>query len=72
MKAGDVYECLVEANEILVARSNTPELDGRATIYRGKPDGIVASDLTIRIRVKNGTNSDYLARYLAALFLSGY
>jgi type I restriction enzyme, S subunit len=72
MKSSDVDECLVNVSEVLIARSNTPELVGRATIYRGEPPNVVASDLTIRLKIKDDTEAGFIARYLSSLFLRGY
>lgn len=68
-----VPECLVSPGEILIARSNTEELVGRVSLYEGKPENIVASDLTIRIWTSKGNfDSRFLTYYLSFLFLSGY
>ncbi|HLC30628.1 MAG TPA: restriction endonuclease subunit S, partial [Dehalococcoidia bacterium] len=59
--------------EVLIARSNTPELVGRVAHYTGHPKGIVASDLTIRLWPKDsGIRGAFLAAYLAALYVVGY
>ncbi len=50
MWARDVAECAVSSGEVLVARSNTPELVGRATMFTGTPRDAVATDLTIVFR----------------------
>ncbi len=49
MYSHDVEICRVRDGEVLIARSNTPELVGRVSVFRGYPLGAVASDLTIRI-----------------------
>lgn len=72
MKAQDVSACVLEPGEILIARSNTAELVGRAALYRGSQNQVVASDLTIRIKALNDVLPDFLARYLSLLFISGY
>jgi type I restriction enzyme S subunit len=72
MWAKDAAQCRLAPGEVLVARSNTPELVGRAALYTGHPTGIVASDLTIRIAVKNALLPGYLAGYLSFLFVTGY
>ena len=72
MFCADAVICRCESGEVLVARSNTPELVGRASEYLGVPMNIVSSDLTIRIRANPELNSSYLAAYLSALFLRGY
>jgi restriction endonuclease S subunit len=45
---------------------------GRVSIFAGKPDGVVASDLTIRIWVSNDVKPEFLSGYLSFLYLSGY
>lgn len=72
MWSQDIGESEVSANEVLVARSNTPELVGRAAMFPGHPKGIVASDLTIRIRVREPVRPRFLANYLSYLYLSGF
>jgi hypothetical protein len=72
MHGTDVPECLVKPGEVLVARSNTPELVGRSAMYRGEPPGIVASDLTIRVWPRDGLSPDYLTAFLSYLYLTGY
>jgi type I restriction enzyme S subunit len=72
MNSWDVQDCLISAGEILIARSNTPELVGRACLYDGIPEGVVASDLTIRIKTANSLLPSFLSRYLSALFINGY
>ncbi|MGH7205710.1 MAG: restriction endonuclease subunit S [Nitrospiraceae bacterium] len=73
MWANDVTECVVSPGEILIARSNTPDLVGRVAMFSGNPKEAVASDLTIRLR-GNGdrVNSAFLTAYLSFLYLTGY
>lgn len=72
MKASDVPQCIVSAREILIARSNTPDLVGRVTMFEGEPHGVVASDLTIRIMPNDWNNAEFLTSYLSFLYLTGY
>ena len=72
MWAGNVAECKVGRGEVLIARSNTPELVGRVAVFRGEPEGAVASDLIIRVRPVRDVTSEFLAAYLSFLYLSGY
>jgi restriction endonuclease S subunit len=63
----------VGAGEILVSRSNTEELVGRASLYSGEAVGAVATDLTFRMRPRDGRiDPSYLAGYLSALQLGGF
>lgn len=41
-------------------------------MFPGQPTGTVASDLTIRIRARNGVEPQFLSAYLSFLYLSGY
>lgn len=75
MRAADVPGCTVRRGELLIARSNTPDLVGRASIYLGEPEGIVATDLTIRLWARGGDKGalpEYLAAYMSFLFQTGY
>ena len=72
MWSKDVALCTVTPGEVLIARSNTPELVGRAAMFEGEPYGAVASDLTIRVRPNDGLDSAYLSRYLSSIFARGY
>ncbi len=72
MDENDAKVALVKKDEILIARSNTPELVGRVSIYTGDPPDVVASDLTIRIWAKPPSYPPFLTSYLSYLYLSGY
>jgi len=72
MWANDAVESGLSPDGILVARSNTPDLVGRVAMYVGHPHGVVASDLTIRIRPKNGLKPQFLTAYLSFLYVSGH
>ncbi len=72
MWAMDVPSCVLQSGEVLISRSNTSELVGRASLYEGEPPGIVASDLIIRIMPRFGVSSAFLARYFSFLFVTGH
>jgi len=72
MMTADAIGCKVFPGEILIARSNTPDLVGRASIYRGIPEEVIASDLTIRIKCNPRDNPDFLNFYLSYLYVIGY
>ncbi|MCL4545412.1 MAG: restriction endonuclease subunit S [Chloroflexi bacterium] len=72
MWAADVADCLVQPGEVLIARSNTAELVGRAAVFGGILHGAVASDLTIRCLPGDGMEPHFLGAYLSFLYLSGY
>lgn len=75
MRRADASEAAVRVGEVLVARSNTPELVGRASMYEGEPADVVASDLTIRLWAsvdEGGVTPAFLTGYLSYLFQTGY
>ncbi|MBX3732243.1 MAG: restriction endonuclease subunit S [Verrucomicrobiae bacterium] len=72
MRRDDVAASTVKPGEVLVARSNTPDLVGRVAMFTGEEAGIVASDLTIRIWPADADFGQFLTRYLSFLYLSGY
>jgi type I restriction enzyme S subunit len=72
MAINDVPHCVLNAGEVLVARSNTPELVGRAAMFPGADRPIVASDLTIRIKAREKLLPAFLAGYLSYLYVSKY
>jgi len=72
MDADDAKRALVQKGEILIARSNTPDLVGRVSMYPGEPQNICASDLTIRIWASDSLDPSFLTAYLSYLYLSGY
>lgn len=72
MSAADAAQCAVQGGEVLVARSNTPDLVGRVALFSGEPAGVVASDLTIRVWSSEALRPAFLAAHLSFLYLSGY
>lgn len=72
MRARDAAESSISPGEVLIARSNTPDLVGRAAMYAGVPSGLVASDLTIRVLPREGLLPEFLTGYLSFLYVSGY
>jgi type I restriction enzyme, S subunit len=72
MDAKDAEQALVKGGEILIARSNTPDLVGRVSIYPGNLPNVVASDLTIRIWAGSACHPPFLTAYLSYLYLSGF
>jgi len=68
MWADDAAQSIVKPGEVLIARSNTAELVGRAATYNGVPGEVVASDLTIRIMPHGDVlASDFLGCAMAGL-----
>jgi Restriction endonuclease S subunits len=64
---------IVTPGEVLVARSNTEELVGRAALYPGGNERVVASDLIFRLVADSDRLlPEYLAMQLASLQLAGY
>lgn len=72
MWADNAQKALARTGEILIARSNTPELVGRVAIFPGASIPVVASDLTIRLWPSDFVSAEFLAGYLSLLFVSGY
>jgi len=72
MDGDDANESKLTLGEILIARSNTPELVGRVAMFEGPADGVVASDLTIRLRPADERTGRFFNRYLSFLYLTGY
>ena len=73
MWSADAAESIVRTGEVLIARSNTSELVGRAATYNGELSGVVASDLTVRIMPQQDVlYSEFLGRYLSYLYLTGF
>jgi type I restriction enzyme S subunit len=72
MWAQDAEQCVVRRGEILVARSNTAALVGRACMFDGARSGVVASDLTIRIETRAEMHPSFVAAFLSFLYVTGY
>jgi len=72
VQASDIADCTVSAGEVLIARSNTPDLVGRVAVFPGLQENIVASDLTIRIWAGPELIPEFLSAYLSFLYASGY
>src|SRR2546425_764999 len=72
MSAASAAQCIVRRGEVLVARSNTTELVGRACLFDGNPPGAVASDLTIRVETGTKIYAPFLAALLSFLYVTGY
>jgi type I restriction enzyme S subunit len=72
MRSDAAQEAKLSVGEVLVARSNTPDLVGRVAMYVGEPPSIVASDLTIRLMPTDGVTSRFLSCYLSYLYVTGY
>ena len=72
MMDGDVADAMIEPGEILIARSNTPALVGRAALFEGSVQRLVASDLTIRLRCRDGLEPGFAAAWFSYQFITGY
>ncbi|TSA19333.1 restriction endonuclease subunit S [bacterium] len=72
MSASDAAESRVTKGEILIARSNTPDLVGRVSMFPGMASDVFASDLTIRIFPQEGMHAPYLMYFLMSLYIAGY
>lgn len=60
------------AGEVLVSRSNTGELVGRAAAFPGASSPLHASDLVFRLQVRPTHDSTFVALFLASLQARGY
>jgi type I restriction enzyme S subunit len=56
----------LQAGDILVQRSNTPELVGTSAMYRGPDRWAIFPDLLIRVRLDERINSQYVALFLSS------
>ena len=73
MHRDDATQCLLRPGEVLIARSNTEDFVGRASVFEGEQSGVVAGDLTIRLLPDSSSLlPSFLGQYLSQLFLSGY
>ncbi len=72
MEADDVVDAIVEPGEILIARSNTPALVGRAAVFEGSDETLVASDLTMRLRCRERLDASFACAWFSYLFVTGY
>ena len=72
MRSADVPQCTLRPGEILIARSNTPDLVGRVAVFPGMEQPAVASDVTIRLWCNDLAVPQFVSAYLSYLYLSGY
>lgn len=73
MSERDARDGVIGADEVLVSRSNTEALVGRASRFPGGTDEIVASDLVFRLAPNRTVlDPEYLAVYLSVLQANGY
>jgi type I restriction enzyme S subunit len=63
-KIGDLW---LKSGDVLVQRSNTPELVGSAALYRGPDRWAIFPDLLIRVRTTEDLMPEYLDLYLQSL-----
>ena len=62
----------LEAGDILIERSNTPELVGTAALYSGEPEWAIFPDLLIRVRPDETLLPEFLALFLKTKAARGY
>lgn len=68
-----VSDLWLESGDILIERSNTPELVGISRTYDGPDDYAIFPDLLIRLRISTElTSVKYIQYYLDYLYISGY
>jgi type I restriction enzyme S subunit len=59
-----IRDLWLEAGDILIERSNTPELVGTAAMYRGSSKWAIFPDLLIRARINEQICNDYVELFL--------
>lgn len=72
MTAEDAVVAAVQPGEILISRSNTPDLVGRVCRYEGPDRSYCASDLVIRVWPAENVSGRYLTWFLSCLYCAGY
>lgn len=72
MKRHDADRAMVAPGEVLIARSNTPELVGRVAAVPDDIGRVAASDLTIRLLPGPLLEARFLSNFLAWLQLEGF
>jgi type I restriction enzyme, S subunit len=68
----DAVGLWLEPGDILVQRSNTPELVGTTAMFRGPRDWAVFPDLLIRVRVGEMANPSYIESWLRSPYVRQY
>lgn len=68
----DVSDLWLEPGDILIQRSNTPDLVGTSALYSGESDWAIFPDLLIRIRVNDEVLSDFLSVALSTSRMREY
>jgi type I restriction enzyme S subunit len=61
----DVRDLWLKAGDILIERSNTPELVGTAALFRGAENFAIFPDLLIRVRLNSEVDARYIETVLA-------
>lgn len=69
---GRVRELWLEPGDILVQRSNTPELVGTSALYMGKSGWAIFPDLLIRVRTNDSVIPEYVYLILSAPSVRAY
>lgn len=67
-----VIDLWLKPGDILIERSNTPELVGTAALYRGPEGWAIFPDLLIRVRTLDGLLPEYLALFLKSSVARSY
>lgn len=68
----DVSDLWLEPGDILIQRSNTPDLVGTSALYSGESNWAIFPDLLIRIRVNDEVLSDFLSVALSTSRMREY
>ncbi|MCK5232836.1 MAG: restriction endonuclease subunit S, partial [Desulfobulbaceae bacterium] len=59
---------LLEADDLLFNRTNSPELVGKTATYTGKPAPCSFASYLIRVRLLEGVNPQFLSYYINSLY----
>ena len=71
-KPEDVEELWLHPGDILIERSNTPDLVGTARLYRGPPNFAIFPDLLIRARVSTEIEGSFVEAVLRSTYARNY
>lgn len=71
-KAEEVTDLWLRPGDILIERSNTPELVGTARLYDGPPGFAIFPDLLVRARISDAVLPDYVSVFLQCGFARSY
>lgn len=65
-------DCVADRGEVLVARSNTEELVGRAAYFPGTDSPTYVADLLMRIKCGDSLDEEFASFFFSYLYTTGY